>query len=470
MPIRLSSAVTTFDSVLVVDFPDALLHEALHHRVEAHAALLRLRHAEHRLGRGADLHLLLGVALRDLLGRLGVDDLVAHADQPDAGRFARVHRADRRAADRARARTAERAGECAQQAGHLAERAAVEALLRLRDLLGLQDVELHDVLRRLELAHAEELARRLRIAEVVGERELIEQPAQIRALQHLEVRRRELELAEVGDVVRRELLQERCVVALDVARQHDERRALLVDVRVRDRLIGGLVGRGVGLLRRFLARRRRGVAERRLRRLRPPPIPRARRRRRTARACMHVENSSSVSCRLPDPSGASSLLLRRGPRRRRRCRVATIVAVELRDDLVGFFVHERQRHSRHVHARIRCVARIHVRHHAPTARGQRERHVHHHLIDRHQRIHARLHRDQPAEDEARAEAARRGEHRVGVVLEIRVDLRLLDLRADFLGRVRSQAERLQPLVDRLVMRAVVLLLRSDEAVALRPDR
>ena len=39
------------------------------------------------------------------------------------------------------------------------------------------------------------------------------------------------------------------------------------------------------------------------------------------------------------------------------------------------------------------------------------------------------------------------EHRVGVVLEIRVDLRLLDLRADFLWRVRSQAERLQPSVD-----------------------
>src|SRR4030095_7479993 len=86
--------------VFVIDFPDALLHEALHHRVETYAALLRLRDAEHRLRRGAHFHLLLGVALRDLLGRLGVDDLVAHADEPDTGRFARVHRSDRRAPDR----------------------------------------------------------------------------------------------------------------------------------------------------------------------------------------------------------------------------------------------------------------------------------------------------------------------------------------------------------------------------------
>jgi len=44
--------------------------------------------------------------------------------------------------------------------------------------------------------------------------------------------------------------------------------------------------------------------------------------------------------------------------------------------------------------------------------------------------------------------------------------RLCDLSADLFGRVRSQAERLQPLVDRLVVRAVILLVRLDVAVRL----
>ncbi len=153
----------------------------------------------------------------------------------------------------------------AQQSRHLADRAAVESRLRGGDLLGLQDVELHDVLGRLELAHAEELARGLRVAEVVGERELVEQRPEIRALEHLEVGGGHLDLAEVGDVVRRELLQERRVVALDLAGQDDDVRALLAGVRVGDRLVDRLVGRRVGLLRRRAAGGRRRVAERGLR-------------------------------------------------------------------------------------------------------------------------------------------------------------------------------------------------------------
>src|SRR5688500_12223964 len=93
--------------VFRVDVPDGFLHQALHHRVETHAALLRLREAEGRLRDRADLHLLFGVAGRDLLGRLRVDDLVAHADDPHARRFAGLHRAQRRAANGAGTCTAD---------------------------------------------------------------------------------------------------------------------------------------------------------------------------------------------------------------------------------------------------------------------------------------------------------------------------------------------------------------------------
>src|SRR5260370_17118737 len=84
--------------VLVVDLPDRFLHEALDHGVERDATLLRLVDPERAGGRRADLHLFLGVAGGDLLGRLRVDDLVAHADDPDAGCFVRMHRTDGRAA------------------------------------------------------------------------------------------------------------------------------------------------------------------------------------------------------------------------------------------------------------------------------------------------------------------------------------------------------------------------------------
>jgi hypothetical protein len=157
-------------------------------------------------------------------------------------------------ADCARARPAPGAAEGAERAGDVAERMAVEALLGRSDLLRLEDVELDDVLRRLELAHAEELARRLRIAQVVRQLEFLEQRPEVRALEHLEIRRGELELAEIGDVVGREPLQKRRVVALDFARNDDERRSFLAGVHVFDGLVQRLVGRLVGALRRVAAR------------------------------------------------------------------------------------------------------------------------------------------------------------------------------------------------------------------------
>src|SRR6185369_907313 len=85
--------------VLVVDVPHGFLDQPLHHGVERDPALLRLRDAEHRRGSRADLHLLLRIAIGDLLGGLGVDDLVTHADDPHSTRLARMHRTD---ADRGR--------------------------------------------------------------------------------------------------------------------------------------------------------------------------------------------------------------------------------------------------------------------------------------------------------------------------------------------------------------------------------
>src|SRR6185437_10394512 len=107
----------------------------------------------------------------------------------------------RRLADGARARAAPRAAERAERTGDVADRAAIEALLRGSDLFRLQDVELDDVLRRLELAHAEVLPRGLRITEVVRQLEFLEQRPEVRALEHLEIRGRQFELAEIGDVV-----------------------------------------------------------------------------------------------------------------------------------------------------------------------------------------------------------------------------------------------------------------------------
>src|ERR1022692_216500 len=79
--------------VLAVDVPDTLLHQTLHHRVERDAALGRVRNAGDRRRFGADLLLLLGVILRNLVRGRGIENLVAHADAPDSGCLGGVDRA-----------------------------------------------------------------------------------------------------------------------------------------------------------------------------------------------------------------------------------------------------------------------------------------------------------------------------------------------------------------------------------------
>src|SRR6185503_4980534 len=228
-----SFAGTVSDTLLVlrVNLPHGLLHEALHHRVETDAALGALRHSHDRARLGTDLHFFLGVSLRDLLGRRRIHDLVAHADQPDAGRFPGLHGSG----DRPGRSPASSAAQDAEQVAH---RPAVEALLHLRDLLCLEDVELDDPLRGLELADLHRLARLVRIAEVVGERDLVHQWPEVAALQHTEIGLRKLELGIVGDVVRTEFLHEPRVVALDLARNHDQLRTSLRLVHVVDGLVG----------------------------------------------------------------------------------------------------------------------------------------------------------------------------------------------------------------------------------------
>ena len=146
--------------------------------------------------------------------------------------------------------------------------------------------------------------------------------------------------------------------------------------------------------------------------------------------------------------------------------ISAVVRVKGGDDFVRLFVDERERHLLHVGACVGTRARLRIRDHAPVARRKRESHVHRNLIDVDDRVGHRLRADEPAQDEARAEPARSGQRCIGVVAEVRVDLGLRDLAPDLVGRVGAQAERLQPLVDRLIVRAVVLLARLDEAVAL----
>ena len=359
--------------------------------------------------RGADFHLLLGVALRDLLGRLGVDDLVAHADDPHAARFARVHRADGRAADRARLRAAARAAEHAEQARHLAERAAVEARLRGGDLLGLQDVELDDVLGGLELAHLQELARG--IAGRPGCRRAsnsFSSGAEVRALEHLEVGGRQLDLAEVGDVVRRELLQERRVVALDLA--GDARSAPGPSCsRSCSRPAGRSPGRptrwpfATSRCPRWATDCRTSAAPRR----RPPAASAS-----AERGAGRVDEVSG-RCHRGLLSIANASSMRRGHcfwdgvrRRRRRPRCGNNRRRACATTSSALLVDERQRHPRDVRARVRRRLRVDVRDDPAVAAGQRECHVHRHLVDRHHRILRGLRRDQAAQDEARAEALR----------------------------------------------------------------
>ena len=136
----------------------------------------------------------------------------------------------------------------AQDADHAADGAAVEAFLRCGDLLGFQNVEFDHPLGGLELAAAEHLARLIRVAQVVGQREFVEQRAEIGALEHLEVRLGQFDLREVGDVVGAEFLREGGVVAFDFAGNHDERRPGFAGVRILDRFVHRPVGCFVGFL------------------------------------------------------------------------------------------------------------------------------------------------------------------------------------------------------------------------------
>ena len=242
----------------------------------------------------------------------------------------------------------------------------------------------------------------------------------------------------------RELLQERRVVALDLAGQHDQRRAFLGGVGVHDRLVDRLVGGGVGLLRGLLARRRRRVAERRLRRCAAAQRQRADTPRVRRNAFIKVRLLMPVlpGIRWVSRNASSSTSAR--PCRAGGRGVAAVVAVELGHDLVDLLVHERQRHPRNVRARIRARARVDIGNDPAVRAGQREAQAHRDRVDRGDDAGHRLRRDQAAQDEARAEAPRGRQRGVRVVLEIGVDLGLRDLPADLLGRERQQPEAAQP--------------------------
>ena len=77
-----------------------------------------------------------------------------------------------------------------------------------------------------------------------------------------------------------------------------------------------------------------------------------------------------------------------------------------------------------------------------------------------------MRRDQATKHEARAETLRGAQHRFLVVLEIRIDLGLRDLPADFFRRVGLETEHAQAVVDRVEMGAVILLLRGNVAIRL----
>ena len=133
-----------------------------------------------------------------------------------------------------------------------------------RDLLGLDDVELHDPLGRLQLADLHGFAGLVHIAQIVGKRDFLQQIAQIAAFQHGEVRLRELQLPEIRDIVGQEPLRERRVVALHLAGNHDQRRPLHALVDVFDLLVGRRVGRRIRLLRGRRAGGGRWIPESRL--------------------------------------------------------------------------------------------------------------------------------------------------------------------------------------------------------------
>src|SRR5579859_715655 len=97
--------------IFVVDIPHALLNQPLHHGVERDPALRLARDSCNRRRLSPYLHLLLGVALGDLLAGGGIQELVAHADDPYAGRRGGIDRARDRARRGTAAVVAEQADE-----------------------------------------------------------------------------------------------------------------------------------------------------------------------------------------------------------------------------------------------------------------------------------------------------------------------------------------------------------------------
>ena len=67
------------------------LYQALHHGIEANAARGLLRNPQHTAALGTNFHLQFLVAGSFLLGGVGVDDFVAHTNQPNASAFLRLH-------------------------------------------------------------------------------------------------------------------------------------------------------------------------------------------------------------------------------------------------------------------------------------------------------------------------------------------------------------------------------------------
>src|SRR5271154_3682209 len=96
------NSILSWSLVLAVDIPDRLLHQTLDHRVQRHPALLRLGNTKRARRSRTDLHFFVGVPRAALLGRPGIDSLIAQAEDPAAGPLIGVHRADGSPAVRAR--------------------------------------------------------------------------------------------------------------------------------------------------------------------------------------------------------------------------------------------------------------------------------------------------------------------------------------------------------------------------------
>ena len=259
------------------------------------------------------------------------------------------------------ARTAERA----QQARHLAERAAVESLLRRGDLLGLQDVELHDVLGALELAHAAGTCappadRRgcRRASNSLSSGPRFERSSTWKLAADSSISPKSAMLFGVN------FCRNVALLLLISPGMHDQRRALLAGVRVLDRLVDRLVGRrhwpsatfrlpavGDGLPNV-------GCAD--------APAAQATTSDAPSGELERVHRSAGLlmAILLRDPrwvDGTLSAYFGAALRRPRQSGVAAIIAVEPGHDFVGLLVDERQRHPRDVGARVGARARIDIR-------------------------------------------------------------------------------------------------------------